>query len=219
MSSEIGMFTVDQLEEVIERVGGYERAKRLINHELKVVDIVPPWKEENDIIYLPPVTSIGTTGPEWIEILKDKNRWIDMKGLKAFFLSDSFKPTSGVTYNVAIIKGKLFLDNDRTTEGVYVNADNHGFKELSPEAACLICVSLDSEEFQILWRMGICNIAIMHAPSIKDAGYREIETRFCVCCMFGGHISIIEHDPKFGVGTWGGTDSFAFQNSVTLNKG
>jgi hypothetical protein len=211
MSSKIGMFTVDQLEEVIERVGGYERAKRLINHELKVVDIVLPWKEENDIIYLPPLTSDGTTGPEWIKILREKNRWIDNKELIKLFLSDGFKPTTGVTYNVAIIKGKLFLDNDRTTEGVYVNADNHGFKELSPEVACLICESLSKEEFQILERMGISNIVIMHSPFIKIISDREIETRFSVSCMFG-FVSAIESDPKFGNGRWNEINSFAYNN-------
>ena len=215
MDSQIADLTVNQLEQIVDRVGGYERALKLINHELQVVDIVLPWQEKDEIIYLPPLTSDGTTGPEWIKRLRDKKRWLDGNERRAFFLSEDFKPTSGVTYNIAIMKGQLFSDLQRNTKNIYDEAEKNSFSQLNPEAACLISDFLNDEEFQILNRMGIFSIEIMHKPFIVYSGEREIEHLFSVNCLFG-YVDITVIDPRFCRGGWNKSSSFAFDTKLKL---
>lgn len=126
------------------------------------------WREENGIIYLS-VTSDGTTGPEWIKRFKDK-------GFKHFSIiedvlcSDEFKPTSGVTTEVAILTGEALGNNKPTIKDFREFAIEHKMEIPNPEIACLLCEKLTDDDLKA---MGLFWLHAVHNP-IKDSEGRPL---------------------------------------------
>ena len=122
------------------------------------------WHEEGDIIYFS-VTSNGFTGQQWIDHLEAKG--IQLSGYsKDVLLSKEFKPTNGVTYNVAVLKGELFVDDDRITSKIRVEAERRKLTTPPAELACLIRNMFTDEELKA---MGLYWVVAMHEP-IEDSG-------------------------------------------------
>lgn len=134
---------------------------------MEALNIPRRWREESGIIYLS-VTSDGTTGPQWIERLE--KRGFEIADIaKQVLLSDDFKSTSGVTYNVAILKETLFEDNDRSTRNVRDDADHRNLVKPNAEVAPLIRDKFSKMEIEL---MGLRWIVPMHEP-IYCHGYPE----------------------------------------------
>ena len=140
-------------------------AVRLVNSgEWVVSKPIHSWREEDGVIYFS-VTSDGTTGPQWIERLEGKGfRLSDYA--KSVLRSPDFKPTSGVTTEIAILKGMLFADNDRITKKIRAEADKRKLTKSNAEVACLIRENFSDKEIEAL---GLWWIVAMHEP-IKDSG-------------------------------------------------
>ncbi len=151
--------------------------------ELKDV-VLPKWCERDGVIYFS-VTSDGTTGKEWIEQLKGKGFRLS-KYAKSVLLSPGFKPTTGITTKIAILKGVLFEDNNRYTAKIRVEASKRKLTLPNAEVACLIRNNFSDEEIEA---MGLIWIVAVHEP-IKDYG--------------GDRILLIVD--RYGVNYW----SFAF---------
>jgi hypothetical protein len=130
---------------------------------IKPESIEPKWIETDGVIYLT-ITSDGTTGPQWIDRLEGKGfRLSDYA--KSVLRSPDFKPTSGVTTEIAILKGALFEDDDRITKKIRAEASRRKLTKLNAEAACLIRENFSDEEIKA---MGLIWIVAMHEP-IKDS--------------------------------------------------
>jgi len=110
------------------------------------------------------VTSNGKTGKEWIEYL-EKNKYNIGDYAKELLLSDDFKPTKGVTYEIGIIKGDEFSDNERNTANIRKEAKKRGWITPNAEVACLIREKFTNEELE---KMGLWAIITMHEP-VKDS--------------------------------------------------
>lgn len=121
------------------------------------------WCEENGTIYLE-VTSDGTTGPEWIGRLKKKGFQLS-KWAKDILNSSDFKPTSGMIYRIAVLKGTLFTDSDRITKKIRSEAERRKLTKPNAEVACLIREMFSDEELKA---MGLWWIVVFHEP-IKDS--------------------------------------------------
>jgi hypothetical protein len=115
-------------------------AIRLINSKLWTVvrSTTCPWRVENGIIYLT-VTSDGTTGAQWVTRLESRGYKIDTRA-RQILLSESFKPTSGITTEIAIISGIevpkqtfLFMMRD-----VLAEANKRGWLRPNLETACML---------------------------------------------------------------------------------
>ena len=63
----------------------------------------PQWYKVDTAICFD-ITSDGTSGEEWIERLEDKGDFVDGYG-KCLLRSRDFKPTSGVTSRVCVLRG------------------------------------------------------------------------------------------------------------------
>jgi len=124
---------------------------------------VPKWREQDGVIYFS-VTSDGTTGPQWIERLEKKGFRIGNYA-KSIFYSDDFKPTNGVTTQIAVLKGEMFADSDRTTKNIRAEADKRKLIKPNAEVACLIREKFADEEIKA---MDLWWIVTMHEP-IKDS--------------------------------------------------
>jgi len=118
------------------------------------------WREE---IYFD-VASDGTTGPQWIARLEAKGFRLS-KWAKDLLNSKEFQPTSGVTYQIAVIRGTRFSDDDRITSKIRDEAERRGWAKPNPEVACLIREMFSDEELEA---MGLWWIVVFHEP-IEDS--------------------------------------------------
>ncbi len=127
----------------------------------------PPkrWHEEGGVIYFW-VTSDGTTGKAWITRLKSRGLRVGDYA-KQVLRSPDFKPTSGVTTEVAVLKGMLFEDNDRTTKKIRAEADRRKLSKPNAELACLIREKFTDKEIEA---MGLWYIVAMHEPINDSVG-------------------------------------------------
>jgi hypothetical protein len=119
-----------------------------------------PWHEEKGIIHFS-VTSDGTNGEEWTtRLVGNKADYVN-----PMLRSSSFVPTSGVTYEIAILKGILFENENLCGREIRKEAGRRGLTTPNAEIACLI------QEFLMLHvgrAMGLRWVVTMH-ESIKDA--------------------------------------------------
>jgi len=121
------------------------------------------WREENGVIYFK-LISDGATGAQWIERL-EKQGFKLRKYAKELLLSKEFKPTTGVTYEIAVLKGNCFTDENRITKKIRNEAAKRKFSTPNAEIACLIRETFSDKEIE---KMGLSWIVTMHKP-IKDS--------------------------------------------------
>lgn len=157
-------FTLGQIEAVFNKLGGGDGVFRFLRDELTVSEPVRRWREQDSIVYFL-VTSDGATGPEWIDRLEKKGFRVGDYA-KRVLRSADFKPTNGVTTEIAVLKGELFPDSDRITEKIRAEAGRRNFTKPNAEVACLIRDKFSDEEIK---EMGLLWVIVMHEP-IKDSG-------------------------------------------------
>ncbi|MBU2229151.1 hypothetical protein KJ810_01965 [Patescibacteria group bacterium] len=121
------------------------------------------WREQDGVSYFS-VTSDGKTGPEWIVHLEAKGDRVSDYA-KSLLCSSNFQPTSGVTYNIAVLQGKLFNDRNRITKKILKSAKERQLTTPNAEVACLIRDKFTDQEIEA---MGLVWIITMHEP-IKDS--------------------------------------------------
>jgi hypothetical protein len=151
--------TLGRIEAVWNKLGGEEGVDRFLRGELMVSESTRSWREEDGVIYFS-VTSDGTTGKDWIKRLEGNGFRVGDYA-KQVLCSPDFKPTSGVTTEVAVLKGMLFEDNDRVTKNIRAESDKRKFEKPNAELACLIREKFTDKEIEA---MGLCWIVAMHEP-------------------------------------------------------
>ena len=156
--------TAGQLNAIVKKLGGHEAVLKFLRGELSVSEPTRNWREEDGIIYFS-VTSDGTTGEQWIARLQGKGFHVGHYA-KSLLRSTDFKPTTGITTEVAVLKGMLFGDNERTTKNIRKVAADRKLETPNAEIACLIREQFTDEEIKA---MGLTRIVAMHEP-IKDSG-------------------------------------------------
>ena len=105
--------TVGQINAIVKKLGGYEAALKFLRGELAVSEPVRAWREHGGIISFS-VTSDGTTGEGWITRLEQKGIRVSPCA-KSVLRSSEFKPTSGLTTDIVVLKDGLFTDDDWDT--------------------------------------------------------------------------------------------------------
>ncbi len=157
--------TADRVQAVWNILGGEEGVDRLLRREITVSETERVWREQNGVIYFS-VTSDSTTGEKWIKRLVSKDFRVSGYA-KSVLHSLDFKPTDGVTTEIAVLKGMLFSDNDRITKKIRAEADKRKLTKPNAEVACLIREKFTDEEIKA---MGLWGIVAMHEP-IRDSDY------------------------------------------------
>lgn len=156
--------TLGRVEAVWNKLGGEEGVDKFLSGKLVVQKPVCSWREEDGVIYFT-VTSDGTTGSDWIKRLEKKGFRLS-KWAKDVLGSSDFKPTSGVAYQIAVLKGTLFTDSDRITKKIRAEAERRKLEKPNAEVACLIREMFSDEDLEV---MGLYWIVVFHEP-IKDSG-------------------------------------------------
>jgi hypothetical protein len=155
--------TVDRIQAVWNILGGEEGVSRLLRGEITISESPRTWREQDGVIHFS-VTSNGATGEEWINRLESKGFRVSNYA-KSVLLSSDFKPTNGVTYKVAVLKGMIFEENYRITKKIRDEADKRKLSKPNAEVACLIREKFTDKEIEA---MGLWWIVAMHEP-IKDS--------------------------------------------------
>lgn len=150
--------TLGQSPSLIKDFGMVIRGKLVVNEPARPCH----WREKDGIIYFS-VTSDGTTGEGWIKRLQEKGFNVGDYA-KDVLLSPDFKPTSGVMTEIAVLRGTIWNDRDRTISNIRAFAADRKLATPNAEVACLIReMFLDKEiKTMCLWW-----IVVMHEP-IKD---------------------------------------------------
>lgn len=163
MTMKYARLELGTIEAVINKLGGMEGVEKFLRDELQVFEPTRSWREEDGVIYFS-VTPDGTTGPGWIKRLEKKKFQIGDYA-KSILRSDDFQPTTGVTTEIAVLKGMLFKDNERITKNIRAEADRRNWTKPNAEVACLMREKFSDKELEA---MGLWWIAVMHEP-IKDS--------------------------------------------------
>lgn len=117
------------------------------------------WYQDTLLVKLS-VTSDGTTGSQWVTRLMGKGIGVE-DSTKALLLSTDFKPTSGVTTQIVVLRGRQFSDHDRRTSIIRTRASEMACSAPNAEAACLIRSLLCDADLDI---MQLSYIVAMHEP-------------------------------------------------------
>ena len=193
--------TAGQLNAVVKRLGGHEATLRFLRGELIVTEPVRRWREENGVIYFTLISN-GFTGEQWIAHLEAQGYGVS-KCAKDLLLSSEFKPTNGVAFNIAVLKGEVFANSARTTKNIRKQAPKllkQAVNKPNPEVACLIRCNFSDQEIH---EMGFTWIIAMSDP-IKDS----VGDLYLLCVDAGDHsLGAGYGDPGSG---WGRRYGFAF---------
>ncbi len=193
------------MEAIINKLGGENGVDLFLRGELTVSAPTRQWREENGVIYFS-VTSDGTTGKDWIKRLEGNGFRVEDYA-KQVLRSPDFKPTSGVTTEVAVLKGELFTDKDRITDKIRAEADKRKLSKPNAEVACLIREKFTDKDLEA---MGLRYIVVMHDP-IKNS-FDDLYLLFA--CRSGDGRSMAA-DCIFPGGGWVSGSGFAFAVSFS----
>jgi len=171
--------------------------KAILNGQAEIFYLVKKYREENGVIYFK-VISDGTTGQQWIERLENKVFKLS-KWAKELLLSKDFKPTTGIVYTIAVLKGDLFTDSNRITKKIRSEAVKRKLVAPNPEVACLIREMFSDAEIKA---MGLTWIVTMHKP-IKDSA---------------GDLRLL-NTPRNDDGSWLSTDCGTSDHSWSSDSG
>ena len=161
--------TVDRIQAVWNILGGEDGIDRLLRGEIRVSEPERAWREQGGVIYFN-VTSDGTTGKDWITRLERKNFRVG-DSAQSVLRSSDFKPTDGVTYEIAVLKDMLFSDRDRITKKIRAEADKRNLTKPNAEVACLIREKFCDDDLEA---MGLLWIVTMHEPINNFEGYPHL---------------------------------------------
>ena len=163
--------TAGQLNAIVKKLGGHDAAIKFLQGEMTVSEPTCKWHEQNGVIYLN-VTSDGTTGYQWIKRFENKGYPVG-KYAKSVLRSKDFKPTSGETTRIAILRGMLFEDHELRTNKIRAFAAERNLKAPNAEVACLIREIFSRE---MMNEMGLWWIVVMHEPiTIPNVGSRLLD--------------------------------------------
>lgn len=184
----LGELTINEWLAVGIKLGGRDKVRQLLSCEKVTVAFDSPnkeavikaaiptaeptrsWREEDGVIYFS-VTSDGRTGPQWVERFEGRGFPLNRYD-RSVLLSDYFKPTDGITTEIAILKGMLFEDSDRFTTRILAEAERRGLAEPNAEVACLIGENFSDMEIRA---MGLQWILVMYMPIVSGL------------CLFGAY--------------------------------
>jgi hypothetical protein len=121
------------------------------------------WRQVDGVIYFS-VESDGTPGEDWVFRLDRKDFRMDSYA-KQVVRSPSFMRTSGVTTEVAVLKGMLFEERERITKNVLAAAERMKLRRPNAELACLFRLKFTNKDIEA---MGLGQIVAMHEP-INDS--------------------------------------------------
>lgn len=158
-----GDMTLNRMCALLAKVGGVSGALQLLRGELVISKPVKRWSVRDGVICIT-VTSNGLPGEQFVQHLRAKNCRLDDYA-SAMIDSEDFKPTQGVTTEVAILKSSLFTSKKPDLRRVRNFAARRKLIVPNAEIAGLLCETCSDND---LHDMGLRRIVVMHEPISRD---------------------------------------------------
>lgn len=114
------------------------------------------WHEDDGVIWFQ-VTSDGKTGRQWVKHLENKGVCVHSHMVE-IMSSRRFKPTSGVTYHIGVIKAATLIEEAGNITSSKINEyglTKHGLVAATVEIACLIADKLSVDDFKVIGSIAI----------------------------------------------------------------
>ena len=163
--------------------------KQIMKHGVSVpnedvrITAIHQWTEKDNISFS--VTSDGASGEEWISRLEKKGLLVGDYA-KTLLRSKGFIPTSGITYNLILLRGKISLKNYKIA--------HRNFEEPNPEVICLIRDKFSDKELEAMGLYFIIEMNDLADYSIEDPDiiisdddYPSLEFYYDSPCMGDNH--------------------------------
>ena len=158
--------SAQQMSEFFRQMGEGKIDGRVMQSIIEHRNPWPYWKDDGNKVISFDLTSNGMTGSEWITHFETKSLFLS-ECVKSILLSKDFMPSEvGKVHHVGVIKGSWFIDGDRTTECIALNAKMRASARTpSAELACLICDNFTKDD---LVKMRFGQIVVLHEPILDS---------------------------------------------------
>src|SRR3989338_3344003 len=140
-----------------------EAVRRINSGEWAVAQPPKRWREVNGVIYLAVTLDKSTTGEKWVTRTDKKGNRVEETYGKPVLRSRDFTSSAAGTYEIAILKGLLFTDDDRVTQKIRDKATEMKLADPNADIACLIREQFSDKEIE---EMGLWWIVTMHEPIV-----------------------------------------------------
>ncbi|KKP89859.1 MAG: hypothetical protein UR94_C0033G0011 [Parcubacteria group bacterium GW2011_GWA2_36_10] len=140
-------------------------------------ELVARWRIGDDGIIYSSVKScsISTSGSDWLKNLKRRRFTID--GVAPEILrSKNFQASPDGTYEIAIFRGSLLAECERSSNKIRIRASHCHFFTPGTDLACLIRDNFSDEEIRA---MGLKRIIVMHQPIYDSHGIPSLLALGC----------------------------------------
>lgn len=154
-----------QIEAIVNKIGGMDGVEKLLRDELIITEKKPKWTEKDGVIRFS-VTSDYSSGEQWITRLQNKGFCVS-NYIQTILQSTRFMRTDSGTYEIAVLKGEIFSDDERIITNIRKEAKKRNLRAPNADIACLIREKFSDKELE---DMGLYWIIAIHEP-IKDSGY------------------------------------------------
>ncbi|MDD2935412.1 MAG: hypothetical protein PHX25_02980, partial [Candidatus Pacebacteria bacterium] len=166
--SKYGHRTQNWFEAIVNKIGGEERAEAFLRGELIVREPDRRWTIDSDGVIRFSVIGLGLSGPKMEKHLVSKGHENSDYAKQILNSPNYVSCEKDKVYNLAVLPGKLFLDDVRTTGNIRVEGDRrnliHG-ENLPTEIGTLVRLSFTNKEIE---QMGLVWLIAMHKP-MKDS--------------------------------------------------
>ncbi len=147
--------------------------------------------EVDDHIFFTLPKTDGTSGPAWLERLRDQGYAIE-PNVEAILRSRSFVPTRGLVYHIAAVRSVRWAPGEIRIADPLAYFIRRRYRMMHPEAVCLMREFFSREDFKSL---GISWLAGLHGPEtvdglemVLDIASDEDADRIGTCCACTGCI-------------------------------
>jgi len=149
--------TLGKIESMINMLGGEKGMGAFLRGETTVRKSDRIWFECDGIVYLS-VVSEGLTGDQWLQYFKEAGHRLTPEA-KALLLSEAFVPTTDVVYEVAIVKGFNYTNEQRNLQVIDKAAERCSLSKPNVEIGCLLRKALSDADLK---EMNLSDILTMH---------------------------------------------------------
>lgn len=163
--------TEDQLNALIKKLGGLDNIRGILEGEITVMLRYSPKKifDKSNQGEILSVISDGKSGEQWIDYFEGK-RIVLSRWFKQALRSLKFSPTLNQEYQLFVLKGDQFIDNQRYIEYINQFALKNRLSIPPLEVICLLANKIPEyfEKFNLI-------SLVITTPIEVDDGYEKID--------------------------------------------
>jgi len=126
------------------------------------------WTVDKDGVIRFSVTGLGLTGKQWIDERLEKGHKLSKRAEEVLLSPNFVSCEVGKVYNIVVLPGVLFSDENRTTKNIRDEGDRRGLphgKNLPTEIGCFVRENFTNDEIK---QLDLSWLVTMHEP-VEDS--------------------------------------------------